>query len=71
MQYSDQFTVTANHAGIPGISLPGGIATDGLPIGVQLLGPDYSEHTLLQMGRSLEIGTQDDAWRKQKPAVLR
>ena len=43
MQYADQFTVSANHAGIPGISLPGGIAADGLPIGVQLLGPDYSE----------------------------
>lgn len=71
MQYSDQFTVTANHAGIPGISLPGGIATDGLPIGVQLLGPDFSEQTLLQMGRAFEIGTQDEAWRTKKPAVLR
>jgi aspartyl-tRNA(Asn)/glutamyl-tRNA(Gln) amidotransferase subunit A len=69
MQYADQFTVTANHAGIPGISLPGGIAADGLPVGVQLLGPDYSEHTLLQMGRSLEIGTQDEAWRSQRPAL--
>lgn len=71
MQYSDQFTVTANHAGIPGISLPGGIATDGLPIGVQLLGPDFSEQTLLQMGRAFEIGTQDETWRTIKPAVLR
>ena len=71
MQYSDQFTVTANHAGIPGISLPAGIATDGLPIGVQILGPDFSEQTLLQMGRALEIGTQDEAWRALKPAVLR
>jgi aspartyl-tRNA(Asn)/glutamyl-tRNA(Gln) amidotransferase subunit A len=71
MQFADQFTVSANHAGIPGISLPGGIASDGLPIGVQLLGPDYSEQTLLQMGRALEIGTQDEAWRTQKPAVLR
>ena len=71
MQYSDQFTVTANHAGIPGISLPAGIATDGLPIGVQILGPDFSEQTLLQLGRALEIGTQDEAWRTLKPAVLR
>ncbi len=71
MQFADQFTVSANHAGIPGISLPGGIASDGLPIGVQLLGPDYSEQTLLQMGRALEIGTQDKAWRTLKPAVLR
>lgn len=71
MQYADQFTVSANQAGIPGISLPGGIAADGLPIGVQLLGPDYSEQTLFQMGRTLEIGTQDEAWRNQKPAILR
>ncbi len=70
MQYSDQFTVPANHAGIPGISLPAGIATDGLPVGVQLLGPDFSEQTLLQMGRAIEIGTQDEAWRSIKPAVL-
>lgn len=71
MQFSDQFTVPANHAGIPGISIPAGIATDGLPVGVQLLGPDFSEQTLLQMGRAFEIGTQDEAWRSIKPAVLR
>lgn len=70
MQYSDQFTVPANHAGIPGISLPAGIAKDGLPVGVQLLGPDFSEQTLLQMGRAFELGTQDEAWRSMKPAVL-
>ena len=71
MQYADQFTVTANHAGIPGISLPAGIATDGLPIGVQLLGADFSEPTLLNIGHAFEIGSQDETWRTQKPAVLR
>jgi aspartyl-tRNA(Asn)/glutamyl-tRNA(Gln) amidotransferase subunit A len=71
MQYSDQFTVTANHAGVPGISLPAGIASDGLPIGVQLMGPDFSEQSLLQMGRAFEIGTQDETWRSMKPIVLR
>jgi len=71
MQYSDQFTVTANHAGIPALSLPAGIASDGLPIGVQLMGRDYSEDVLLNLGRAFEIGTQQDAWRSQKPAVLR
>jgi aspartyl-tRNA(Asn)/glutamyl-tRNA(Gln) amidotransferase subunit A len=70
MQYADQFTVTANHAGIPGISLPAGIAADGLPIGVQLLGADFSEPTLLNIGRAFEIGSQDEIWRTQKPAVL-
>src|SRR3972149_9982316 len=39
MQYADQLTVPANHAGIPGLSIPAGFDKDGLPIGVQLLGP--------------------------------
>ena len=51
MQYADQLTVPANHAGIPGISLPGGLDSQGLPIGLQLLGPDFSEAILLQRSR--------------------
>ena len=70
MQYADQLTVPANHAGVPGISLPGGIASDGLPIGIQLLGPDFSEGRLLQIGRAYELATQAEAWRKVKPGVL-
>jgi len=38
MQYADLLTVPANHAGVPGISLPAGYEKDGLPIGIQLLG---------------------------------
>ena len=71
MQYADQFTVPANHAGVPGISLPAGLSADGLPLGVQLLGPDFSEPILLRMGRVFEEGTQGDPWRLQKPMVLR
>lgn len=55
MQYSDQLAVPANHAGIPGISLPGGLAPDGLPVGIQLLGPDFSEARLLRIGRTYEV----------------
>lgn len=71
MQYADQLTVSANHAGIPGISLPGGLDGDGLPVGIQLLGADYQEAKLLQIGRAYEIGTADEPWRFEKPAVLR
>jgi aspartyl-tRNA(Asn)/glutamyl-tRNA(Gln) amidotransferase subunit A len=71
MQYADQLTVPANHAGVPGISLPGGIAPDGLPIGIQFLGPDFSEGRLLQISRAYEQATQGEAWRKIRPAVLR
>jgi aspartyl-tRNA(Asn)/glutamyl-tRNA(Gln) amidotransferase subunit A len=70
MQYADQFTVPANHAGIPGISIPGGIAADGLPLGVQLLGPDFSEHILFRIGKSFEDGTKSEAWRAARPNVL-
>jgi len=71
MQYADQLTVPANHAGIPGISLPCGLDSQGLPIGLQLLGPDFSEATLLRIGRAYEMVTASDSWRSIKPAVLR
>jgi len=70
MQYADQLTVPANHAGVPGISLPAGFDPDGLPIGIQLLGPDFSESALLHIGRAYEIATETDAWRKRQPPVL-
>jgi aspartyl-tRNA(Asn)/glutamyl-tRNA(Gln) amidotransferase subunit A len=69
MQYADQLTVPANHAGIPGLSMPVGFADDGLPIGAQLLGPDFSEATLLQIGRAYELATEGEAWRQRKPII--
>jgi aspartyl-tRNA(Asn)/glutamyl-tRNA(Gln) amidotransferase subunit A len=71
MQYADQLTVAANHAGVPGLSLPAGLDPQGLPIGVQLLGPDFSEATLLRIGRAFETATAGDQWRKVRPGVLR
>ncbi len=69
MQYADQLTVPANHAGIPGISIPAGFAADGLPMGIQLLGPDFSEDRLLRIGRSYEQATADAEWRKARPRL--
>ena len=71
MQYADQLTVPANHAGIPGISIPGGISSEGLPIGIQLLAPDFREDTLFRIGASFERGTRDETWRQMKPLVLK
>jgi len=71
MQYADQLTVPANHAGVPGISIPAGLDGQGLPLSIQLLGPDFSEASLLRIGRSYEQATAGDAWRTHKPAVLR
>jgi aspartyl-tRNA(Asn)/glutamyl-tRNA(Gln) amidotransferase subunit A len=71
MQYADQLTVPANHAGVPGISLPAGLDAAGMPIGIQLLAPDFMEETLFQAGYAFERATADAAWRAIKPQVLR
>jgi len=71
MQFADQLTVPANHAGIPGISIPAGVASDGMPIGIQLLAPDFKEETLFQVGHAYELATADEEWRNLRPQVLR
>jgi aspartyl-tRNA(Asn)/glutamyl-tRNA(Gln) amidotransferase subunit A len=70
MQYSDQLTATTNHAGIPGLSIPVGFDRDGLPIGAQILGPDYSEGLLLRIARAFERVTENEDWRKKRPPLL-
>ena len=49
MYLNDIYTVTANLAGVPGISVPCGLSAEGLPIGMQLLGPYWSEANLLRL----------------------
>ena len=71
MQYADQLTVPANHAGIPGLSLPGGLDEKELPIGIQLLGADYSEQKLFQIGRAFEQASENELWRRVEPKVIR
>ena len=53
MYLVDVFTVPSSLAGIPGLSVPMGATVEGLPIGVQLLGPSFSETTLFAAGRIL------------------
>jgi aspartyl-tRNA(Asn)/glutamyl-tRNA(Gln) amidotransferase subunit A len=50
----DIFTVTANLAGICGLSVPYGGAADGRPVGVQVLGPAFGEERVLRVGRAIE-----------------
>ena len=54
MYLNDVFTVTVNMAGLPGISVPGGLSGDGLPLGLQLIGRPFGEETLLSLGRVIE-----------------
>jgi aspartyl-tRNA(Asn)/glutamyl-tRNA(Gln) amidotransferase subunit A len=54
MYLSDIFTISANLAGIPAISLPGGLSSKGLPIGIQIMGRYFGESTLLKMAYAFE-----------------
>ena len=54
MYLNDVFTVTANLAGLPGISVPAGIVSNGLPLGLQVIGKALDEATVLQVGAALE-----------------
>jgi aspartyl-tRNA(Asn)/glutamyl-tRNA(Gln) amidotransferase subunit A len=54
MYLSDVFTVTANLAGLPALSVPAGWTAAGLPIGAQLIGPPFAEGVLLRAARALE-----------------
>jgi aspartyl-tRNA(Asn)/glutamyl-tRNA(Gln) amidotransferase subunit A len=63
---ADIYTISANLAGVPGISLPCGMTAGGLPIGLQLMGPAYSEDRLLQIAHQYEAATE---WHTRRPAV--
>src|SRR6266478_4106139 len=54
MYLNDIYTVTANLAGVPGLSVPCGLSSTRLPIGFQLLGPYWSEPTLFKLGHAYE-----------------
>ncbi|HEX2160441.1 MAG TPA: Asp-tRNA(Asn)/Glu-tRNA(Gln) amidotransferase subunit GatA [Thermoleophilaceae bacterium] len=56
MYLSDVLTVPMSLAGIPAISTPGGLS-DGLPVGIQLAGPAYSENRILDAAHALELAT--------------
>ncbi len=63
MYLSDAYTVTVNIAGIPGISVPSGFI-DGLPTGIQFIGPNFSEDLLFQIGHNFE--RENEYW-KERP----
>jgi aspartyl-tRNA(Asn)/glutamyl-tRNA(Gln) amidotransferase subunit A len=58
MYLNDIFTISANLAGIPGMSVPCGFSKSGLPIGLQIMGPHFSEATLLQVANQFEAATE-------------
>lgn len=54
MYLNDIFTVTVNMAGLPGMSVPAGLSSDGLPLGLQLIGRPFEEETLFKTAAVIE-----------------
>ncbi|HMF26291.1 MAG TPA: amidase family protein, partial [Pseudolabrys sp.] len=54
MYLNDVFTVTVNMAGLPGIAVPAGLDTQGLPLGLQLIGRPFDEETLFSLAAAIE-----------------
>jgi len=66
MYLSDIFTISANLAGIPGISIPCGFSKNNLPIGLQILGKHFDESTLLRLAYHFE---QAVGYHKKRPSL--
>jgi aspartyl-tRNA(Asn)/glutamyl-tRNA(Gln) amidotransferase subunit A len=66
MYLSDIFTVSANIAGIPSISVPAGFSKKGLPVGFQIMGPRFSEETLFNIG---ELYESETSWHEKSPEI--
>jgi aspartyl-tRNA(Asn)/glutamyl-tRNA(Gln) amidotransferase subunit A len=66
MYLSDIYTISANLAGIPGISLPCGFTKNNLPIGLQILAKPFNEEMLFRVAHTYEQNTE---WHKIKPKL--
>ena len=69
MYLNDIFTVTVNMAGLPGMSVPAGLSSEGTPLGLQLIGRPFDEETLFRVARVLEeaaapVAKPHDWWSK-------
>jgi len=66
MYLEDIFTLPTNLAGVPGLAFPVGFDQQGLPIGMQLMGPHFKEEALIQLVHAYQ---QTTTWHQQKPEV--
>ncbi|WP_163528699.1 Asp-tRNA(Asn)/Glu-tRNA(Gln) amidotransferase subunit GatA [Halobacillus ihumii] len=66
MYANDILTIPVNLAGVPGISVPCGLSTDGLPIGLQIIGKHFDESTVYRTAHAFEQATD---FHKQRPSL--
>lgn len=66
MYLSDIYTVSVNLVGIPAVALPCGMAANGLPIGMQLLGRNFAEENLIKLANAYQTSTD---WHSKRPQL--
>lgn len=66
MYLVDVYTVLINLAGVPSLALPCGFSQNHLPIGMQIIGPQFSEDLILRVGYQYE---QNTPWHKERPKI--
>ena len=75
MYLEDIFTVTVNMAGLPGMSVPAGLSSEGTPLGLQLIGKPFDEATLFRTGQAIEDAagrfTVADRWWEAKASPVK
>jgi aspartyl-tRNA(Asn)/glutamyl-tRNA(Gln) amidotransferase subunit A len=64
MYLADLLTVSANLAGLPGMSVPCGFSSEGLPIGLQIMGAQFKEELVLRAGYAYQQATD---WHERAP----
>jgi aspartyl-tRNA(Asn)/glutamyl-tRNA(Gln) amidotransferase subunit A len=66
MYLEDAFTIPASMAGVPALSIPCGLSSDGLPVGLQIIAPQFAEDKLMKVGHQYQMITD---WHKQWPKL--
>ncbi len=66
-EIADVLVEPSSIAGLAGINIPIGFSKSGLPIGMQIIGPQFSEQLVLSSASQYEINTQNEDWRKLTP----
>ena len=68
MWLEDAFTATLNPTGCPGLAIPAGFTKSGLPIGMQIIGPQFSEELLFRLGYHFQKATD---YHKRLPPLIK
>lgn len=66
-EIADMLVEPSSIAGLPGINIPVGFSKSNLPIGMQIIGPQFAEEKVLQAAFAYELETHGEEWRKKEP----